>query len=88
MTNRKEDYKDDLFGPVAPSILRAIYWILRVTFAVFVTLRACDVITWGWFAVLSPVIARPIATILYVLCMSIIGIRDYNKLDPKKEKNS
>lgn len=44
--------------------------ILRYMTLVFVTLRACDVIDWAWYVVLSPVIA--LLTVA-LICCAILG---------------
>lgn len=45
--------------------------ILRYMTLLFITLRACDVINWPWYIVLSPVIA-PLA--LAAACVMITGV--------------
>lgn len=53
---------------ILPKIIRPI---LHYTTLVFITLRACDVIDWPWYAVLSPVIA---SVAVAVICCTILGM--------------
>ena len=47
--------------------LRVLHWILNTVFIVFVALRSCDVILWGWPLVLSPIFVRMATTILFFI---------------------
>lgn len=45
--------------------------ILTYMTLLFMTLRACDVITWPWYLVLSPTIG---AIVFVAVCCAVVGI--------------
>lgn len=45
--------------------------LLNYTMIIFLALRACDVVVWPWWVVLSPVIAK---VALFLLASAVVGI--------------
>lgn len=47
-------------------------WLIRWTTITFIALRAADVISWPWYALLSPILLH-IALVL--LCAAVVGVK-------------
>lgn len=53
---------------IIPGLAKKVLELLQT---VFLVLRACDVVSWSWYVVLSPLLT---STALWVLCAVICGV--------------
>lgn len=58
---------------IIPGIVKNVVWLLQT---VFLVLRACDVVSWSWYVVLSPMLTT---AALWLLCAVICGVAAVNE---------
>ena len=56
-----------------PKVVKNVLDLLQI---VFIVLRACDVVSWPWYVVLSPLLT---SAALWVLCAVICGVAAVSK---------
>lgn len=56
-----------------PKVVKKVLDLLQI---VFIVLRACDVVSWPWYVVLSPLLT---SAALLVLCAVICGVAAVSK---------
>lgn len=56
-----------------PKVVKKVLDLLQI---VFIVLRACDVVNWPWYAVLSPLFAY---AAWLILCAAICGVAAVSK---------
>lgn len=54
---------------IIPGLVKKVAELLQI---VFIVLRACDVVNWSWYVVLSPLFAYTAAWL--ILCAAICGV--------------
>lgn len=57
---------------IIPRLVKNVVWLLQT---VFLVLRACDVVSWSWYVVLSPLLT---SAALWLLCAVICGVAAVN----------
>lgn len=57
---------------IIPGFVKNVVWLLQT---VFLVLRACDVVSWSWYVVLSPLLT---SAALCLLCAVICGVAAVN----------
>ena len=57
---------------IIPGFVKNVVWLLQT---VFLVLRACDVVSWSWYVVLSPLLT---SAALCLLCTVICGVAAVN----------
>lgn len=50
--------------------------LLNYTTLIFLALRACDVVMWPWWVVLSPILAK---IVLFLLATFVVGLASVGK---------
>lgn len=63
------------------SLGKAVHDLCYLLTLVFCALRACDVITWKWYWVLSPIFASEIMGIIALLIAGAVAIKVVNEKD-------
>ncbi len=58
---------------IIPGFVKKVLELLQI---VFIVLRACDVVNWPWYAVLSPLFAY---AAWLILCAAICGVAAVSK---------
>lgn len=66
---------------VGASLGKAVHDLCYLLTLVFCALRACDVITWKWYWVLSPIFASEIIGIIALLIAGAVAIKVVNEKD-------
>lgn len=55
-----------------PKLSAFTSWLIRWTTITFIALRAADVISWPWYALLSPLL---LYMAFVLLCAAVVGIK-------------